>query len=133
MWISIDAQNSRPIYLQIIYQIKQQIRQGTLKPGDELPSVRELAQILGVNMHTTRGAYLKLEKQKIINLRPGRRAVINRFILSDSKKIQEDLKEHFQELVTDALLAGLSEANIRQIVDSELEQIQDKGGNQSKK
>jgi len=52
MWISIDTQNSRPIYLQIIYQIKQQIRQGTLKPGDELPSVRELAQILGVNMHT---------------------------------------------------------------------------------
>jgi hypothetical protein len=52
---------------------------------------------------------------------------------SDSKKIQEDLKERFQELVTDALIAGLSEANIRQIVDSELEQIQDKGGNQSKK
>jgi GntR family transcriptional regulator len=133
MWISIDEHDSRPIYLQIIYQIKKQIRQGTLKPGDELPSVRELAHILGINMHTARSAYLKLEGQKVIKLQPGRRSVVNRFIPSDSKKIQEDLKEHFQELVTDALLAGLSEANIRQIVDNELEQIQDKGGNQSKK
>jgi GntR family transcriptional regulator len=133
MWISIDGHDSRPIYLQIIYQIKQQVRQDTLKPGDELPSIRELAHILGINMHTVRSAYLKLEGQKVIRLRPGRRAVINRFMPSDSKKIQEDLKERFQELVTDALIAGLSEANIRQIVDSELEQIQDKGGNQSKK
>jgi GntR family transcriptional regulator len=123
MWISIDEHDSRPIYLQIIYQIKQQIRQGTLKPGDELPSVRELAHILGINMHTTRSAYLKLQEQKVISLRPGRRAVINRLTPSGDKQIQENLKIHLQELITDALLSGLSVNNIRQIVDRELEQI----------
>ena len=123
MWISIEEHDSRPIYLQIIYQIKQQIRQGTLKPGDELPSVRELARILGINMHTTRSAYLKLEEQKVINLRPGRRAIINRLMPSSDKLIQADLRTHIKEIITDALLAGLSVNNIRQIVDSELEQI----------
>ena len=123
MWISIDEHDNRPIYLQIIYQIKQQIRQGTLKPGDELPSVRELAYILGINMHTIRSAYLKLEEQKVISLRPGRRAVINRLTHSDDKQIQENLKIHLKELITDALLAGLSVNNIRQIVDNELKQI----------
>jgi GntR family transcriptional regulator len=123
MWISIDEHDNRPIYLQIIYQIKQQIRQGTLKPGDELPSVRELAHVLGINMHTIRSAYLKLEEQKVINLRPGRRAVINRLTHSDDKQIQENLKIHLKELITDALLAGLSVNNIRQIVDNELRQI----------
>jgi GntR family transcriptional regulator len=123
MWISIDEHDNRPIYLQIIYQIKQQIRQGTLKPGDELPAVRELAQILKINMHTTRAAYLKLEEQKVISLRPGRRAVINRLTHSDDKQIQENLKIHLKELITDALLAGLSVNNIRQIVDNELRQI----------
>lgn len=123
MWISIDEHDNRPIYLQIIYQIKQQIRQGTLKPGDELPSVRELAYILGINMHTIRSAYLKLGEQKVISLRPGRRAVINRLTHSDDKQIQENLKIHLKELITDALLAGLSVNNIRQIVDNELKQI----------
>ena len=123
MWISIDEHDRRPIYQQIVYQIKQQIRQGTLKPGDELPSVRELARILGINMHTTRSAYLKLEEQKVISLRPGRRAIINRLMPSSDKLTQADLRTHIKEIITDALLAGLSVNNIRQIVDSELEQI----------
>ena len=123
MWISIDEHDRRPIYLQIIYQIKQQIRQGTLKPGDELPSVRELARILGINMHTTRSAYLKLEEQKVISLRPGRRAIVNRLLPSSDKQTQADLRTHLKEIITDALLAGLSVNNIRQIVDRELEQI----------
>jgi GntR family transcriptional regulator len=43
MWLSIDNKSGRPIYLQIILQIKDQVRNGDLKTGDELPSVRELA------------------------------------------------------------------------------------------
>jgi GntR family transcriptional regulator len=123
MWISINEHDSRPIYLQIIYQIKQQIRLGTLKPGDELPSVRELAHILCINMHTVRSAYLKLEEHQLIKLRPGRRAVINRWSKADDKEEQEIFRTRLQELITDALLSGLSTDNIRQIINSELKQI----------
>jgi DNA-binding transcriptional regulator YhcF (GntR family) len=74
-------------------------------------------------MHTTRSAYLKLEEQKIISLRPGRRAIVNRLMTASDKQTQADLRTHIKEMVTDALLAGLSVDNIRQIVGSELEQI----------
>ena len=56
MLIYIDEDDSRPIYLQIMFQIKEQIRDGELKPGDELPSVRELADSLGINLHTVHHA-----------------------------------------------------------------------------
>lgn len=76
MLLSINEKDSRPIYLQIIGQVKEQVSSGSLHPGDELPSVRELADSLGINMHTVRNAYLKLRDQGIINLRLGRKARI---------------------------------------------------------
>ncbi len=72
MWLSIDVSDSKPIYLQIISQIKEQVRKGDLKPGDELPSVRELADTLKINMHTVRSAYLKLQDQGILNSSPSK-------------------------------------------------------------
>jgi len=92
MWISIDEHDSRPIYLQIIYQIKQQIRQGTLSRGTNCLQLGNWRAILGINMHTTRSAYLKLEEQKVISLRPGRRAIINRLMPSSDKLTQADLR-----------------------------------------
>ncbi len=63
MWLSINERDSKPIYLQIINQVKEQVSSGALKTGDELPSVRELADSLSINMHTVRAAYLKLRDQ----------------------------------------------------------------------
>jgi len=76
MLISIDERTGSPIYLQIVRQVKEKVRSGLLKPGDELPSVRELAKSLGINLHTVRGAYQKLREWGIINMRLGRRAKI---------------------------------------------------------
>ncbi len=56
MLLSINEQDPRPVYVQIVSQIKDQIQRGSLKPGDELPSVRELSASLGINMHTVRRA-----------------------------------------------------------------------------
>jgi GntR family transcriptional regulator len=125
MWLSIDEHDSRPIYLQIINQVKEQVRSGTLKSGDELPSVRELADSLSVNLHTVRAAYLKLREQGIINLHLGRRATIARLpILTDAADIGGDLESRLAEIITDALLKGLSPAAIRQTVERLLENRQ---------
>ncbi len=129
MWLSINPYDRRPIYLQIINQIKKQAYQGAIKPGDELPSVRELANILGVNMHTVRTAYLKLQEQKIISLRLGRRAIVNQFSqVKNNDQLQRDLQLRTNELVMDALLAGFSPDEIRRAVDQELQQIGGKKG-----
>ena len=124
MLISINEKDTRPIYLQIIGQIKEQVSNGTLKPGDELPSVRELAESLGINMHTVRSAYLKLRDQGIINLRLGRKARIAKFQES-SQTIQatSDIPERLKEIIVDALLAGLSPDYLRKLVNQQLEQV----------
>jgi GntR family transcriptional regulator len=121
MLLSIDDKDNRPIYIQIIGQIKEQVSDGTLKPGDELPSVRELAESLGINMHTVRSAYLKLRDQGIINLRLGRRArIASRRTPEPDAELMADIAARFKELITDALLMGMSPDSLRKLVEQQL-------------
>jgi GntR family transcriptional regulator len=121
MLLSIDDKDTRPIYIQIIGQIKEQLGDGTLKPGDELPSVRELAESLGINMHTVRSAYLKLRNQGIINLRLGRRARIASMRTPEpDAELMADIAARFKELITDALLMGMSPDSLRKLVEQQL-------------
>ena len=55
--------NESPIYLQIVDAIKMQIAQGALKPGDQVPAVRELAVTAGVNPNTMQKALSELERE----------------------------------------------------------------------
>jgi len=120
MWLSIDNQSDRPIYLQIVIQIKEQMRRGDLKAGDELPSVRELADHLGINMHTVRSAYLRLRDQGLINLSLGRRATIAKIKKADDKnKIEAEIAGRLAETVTDALLMGLSTAETGRLLEQQ--------------
>jgi GntR family transcriptional regulator len=122
MLISINKEDARPLYLQIVIQIKEQIRKGTLKQGDELPSVRELADSLGINMHTVRSAYVKLREQGIINLRLGRRATIARLKQPENKRMVEaEITARLEELITDALLMGLKPEEIQRIIKRQTE------------
>lgn len=122
MWLSIDEKDAQPIYQQIINQVRHQVAGGALKGGDELPSVREMAQTLGVNMHTVRSAYLKLRDLGIINLRLGRRATITA-VAQRSENVQaaRDWQKQIHEAVTDAWLAGASAEDIRRAVGRELD------------
>lgn len=69
----IQVNPARPATLaqQIREQITWAISSGSLKPGDELPSVRDMADRLGVNLHTVRGAYLQLESDGLVDVRRG--------------------------------------------------------------
>lgn len=121
VWLSIDDKDNRPIYVQIIGQIREQIGRGTLRPGDELPSVRELADSLGVNMHTVRSAYLKLRDQGMVNLRLGRRAKIARMQPPEpDAMIKANITARLKELITDALLIGMSRENFLKLVEQQL-------------
>ena len=121
MWISINEQDIQPLYLQITAQVKEQVRKGMLKPGDELPSVRELADSLGINMHTVRSAYLRLREQGIINLRLGRRAVVARVDKpAHTIEMETEIQARLKELITDALLMGFSSDDFRDLVDRQL-------------
>ncbi|MBN1190959.1 MAG: GntR family transcriptional regulator [Dehalococcoidales bacterium] len=122
MWLSVDEKDSRPIYLQIVSQVKEQVLNGGLKTGDELPSVRELGNILAINLHTVRAAYLRLRDEGIINLHLGRRATVaGPPRSSGTAEMVDELKRRLEEIITDALLKGLTAETIRKIVDRHLE------------
>jgi GntR family transcriptional regulator len=127
MWFSISEDNPEPIYQQIVQQVRQQVAVGQLKEGEELPSVRELAESLGINMHTVRSAYLKLRDQGIINLHLGRRAKIAAMSQRpESPQSASDWRKGIREAVTDALLAVASEEEIRLALEKQLDSLENK-------
>lgn len=82
----IDPRDTRAIYEQIIDNIKEQVIKGILKPGDQLPSVRQLASMLTVNANTVMKAYGELERQEVIETIRGKGAFIS---MAPSKNISE--------------------------------------------
>jgi GntR family transcriptional regulator len=119
MLVTINEQDPRPIYVQIAAEIKEQIRTGGLRPGDELPSVRELARGLGVNLHTVHRAYRELREQGVISLRLGRRARVAPVRTRPASRgaVEKLLAGRLRELVTEAYHLGLSPADFRVLVE----------------
>jgi GntR family transcriptional regulator len=74
--LHIDPHSGLPVYRQMIDQIKYYIASGTLKPGAQLPSVRELAQRLTINPTTVVKAYNELEHEQVIEIRHGKGAFV---------------------------------------------------------
>jgi GntR family transcriptional regulator len=76
MLIVVDPHSGVPVYRQLMDQVKFHVASGLLKPGDELPSTRALSSQLGVNPMTISKAYSFLEKEQVIERRPGRPLVV---------------------------------------------------------
>jgi GntR family transcriptional regulator len=122
MLIALDPADQRPIYLQIVAQVKDQLRAGLLKPGEELPSVRELSESLGVNLHTVHHAYQKLREQNVIILRLGQRARIAppREIPAPRHEVDAALSGRLREIIAEAHQLGLSQKDFLELVEEQL-------------
>ena len=78
MLIVVDPGTGVPVYRQVMDQVKLQVASGRLAPGDELPSTRVLSTELGVNPMTISKAYSFLEKEGVVERRPGRPVAVKR-------------------------------------------------------
>jgi GntR family transcriptional regulator len=76
MLIVVDPHSGVPVYKQLMDQVKFHVVSGLLRPGDELPSTRALSSELGVNPMTISKAYSYLEKEGVVERRPGRPLVV---------------------------------------------------------
>jgi GntR family transcriptional regulator len=98
MQFRIDNGCDRPVYQQIIDQVKRDIALGRLLTGEKLPTVRQLAGLLAINPNTIAKAYRQLEQEGIIVTRPGAGAFIadinNTLSMSVRKRILCDDIEH---------------------------------------
>jgi GntR family transcriptional regulator len=72
MEISVDFRSGQPIYVQIVEQIRSQVVAGRLKPGDQLPTVRQMATDLRINFNTVARAYRLLDEAGLISTQQGR-------------------------------------------------------------
>jgi GntR family transcriptional regulator len=105
MQIKIDFRSGQPIYVQIIDQIQHKVASGELKPGDQLPTVRQLATELRVNFNTVARAYRLLDEAGLISTQQGRGTYIWE---GPSEEAMNRLKRQSLESLTRQFLAEVS-------------------------
>lgn len=99
--LQIDFRSGLPIYIQIVNQVQAQIAGGILKPGDQLPTVRALAEELRVNFNTVARAYRILDEARIISTQQGRGTYITEI---PPPKVKDKLRKEALEALTQRYL-----------------------------
>jgi GntR family transcriptional regulator len=118
MLLTINTDDSRPIYQQVADGIKELIARGKLEEGVALPPVRQLAADLGVNLNTIATAYRELQKEGLITVKHGSGSVVAS--LTSTERSQTELLRPLRTALTQMVLAGLPENQILKLVASEL-------------
>ena len=118
--VNLDYRDGRPIYVQIMDGLKEQISAGVRQPGEKLPSVRELAAELAINPNTIQRSYRQLEMEGWIVTVPGKGC----FVCSDERLAEEEKKRLLAAF--DAAAEGLQGFGISR--DALIARLQ-KGGN----
>jgi len=119
MNLRLNPSSGIPLYVQLVEQVKHAIETGSIQAGDQLPSVRKMAEDLLINPNTVAKAYQDLEREGVIELRHGSGA----FVL-DSIVAREKLMQKARAVLGTALdriaSLDLTEDEIRRLVENEL-------------
>jgi GntR family transcriptional regulator len=125
MFLTVDASDKRPLYQQIVDGVKALIARGDLREGATLPSVRQVAGDLGVNLNTIAVAYRRLQEEGFLAIRHGASAVVSS---RRARVVEEDeLRKPLRTALTQLVLADRSDREITAAVRQELEFIHQKG------
>lgn len=122
MLIEIDFNSEEAIYIQLRNQVILGIATENIHEGDSLPSVRQLAETIGVNMHTVNKAYNVLKQEGFITLDKRRGAVI----ALDENKIRavEEMRQQLQIVLAKACCRAISREEIHELVDEILDEYE---------
>lgn len=115
MFIELDFNSNEAIYMQLRNQIILGIAQDKIKNGESLPSVRQLAEDIGVNMHTVNKAYALLRNDGYLKLDRRKGAVVCVTVESRKKQL-EKVNLDMQMLVAEAICKDISLAEMHQII-----------------
>lgn len=111
MILSIDTSSDEPLFVQVAAAVRAEAAAGVLKPGDKLPSAREVAVALGINLHTVLRAYADLRDEGLVDMRRGRGAV-----LTNASVPLRALNDDILRLVAKAKELGLSAVTLASLV-----------------
>ena len=118
MYITIDERDRRPIYQQVVDEIKGLIARRELEVGSSLPPVRQVADDLGVNLNTIAFAYRQLQKEGLIKVRHGSGAIVTPRVVSG--RTDDQIRLQLRTALTQLALAGVKHSEIRTMVNEEL-------------
>jgi len=121
MYITVDEKDKRPIYQQIVDEIKGLIATGELSQGTFLPPVRQVAADLGVNLNTVAFAYRQLQGEGLVKVRHGAGALVISRLLNEP--IGEQTRNQLTAALTHLVLSGLKPSEIKVLVDEELRRL----------
>jgi GntR family transcriptional regulator len=109
---SLDGRSGVSPYLQVVQQVRQALRLGLLKKGDQLPTVKDVVARLAINPNTVLKAYRELERDGLIAARPGIGTFVTRTLTDDSFAAHGPLRKDLARWLTKARLAGLDDESI---------------------
>lgn len=117
MRIILQTSNNVPIYRQIYDQIKEHILNDTMKEGDSLPSIRQLARDLKVSVITTTRAYTDLENDGYLVIIPGKGCYVKKIDQQlIEEKLLESIKLHFLEIQKCARILHQSNEDVLELL-----------------
>jgi GntR family transcriptional regulator len=125
MEFRVDTSSRLPIYRQLTGQLREAVARGQIEPDQRLPSVRELSRMLVVNPNTVARAYTELEREGVVNTRPG----LGVFVAWPKPElIKKVRKERFlgllDHLLTEAVHLGFSAQDVVGMVTERVGQFQ---------
>ena len=120
MLIEIDFNSDEAIYMQLTNQIIMGIATSRLREGDPLPSVRQLADTIGINMHTVNKAYSVLRQEGFVTIDRRRGAVVN--IDVDKIKAHQEMKANLTVLLARGCCKNITREEVHQLIDEIFEE-----------
>ena len=126
MYIQIDFNSEEALYLQLRNQIIIGIASSEYQEGDSLPSVRQLAETIGINMHTVNKAYSVLKQEGFVKVDRRKGAVIAVDI--DKIRAMEELTRQMQVVLAESRCKRISRQEIHALIDEIYQNYEDNGG-----
>ncbi len=108
----LDSRSGVAPYLQIVQQVRQALRLGLLREGDQLPTVKEVVARLAINPNTVLKAYRELEHEGLVAARPGVGTFVARTLSDETLAAHGPLRRELQRWLVKARRAGLDDESI---------------------
>jgi GntR family transcriptional regulator len=125
MQFFIESASRVPIYRQLVAQIREGVARGQLKTDERLPSVRELSRELVVNPNTVARVYTELEREGVLNTRPGLGVFVAQPRMELTKKVRrERLTAQVDGLLTEAVHLGFAAEDVHSLVAERIAKFQ---------
>jgi GntR family transcriptional regulator len=121
----LDRSSGVATYLQLVHQVKQALRLGLLRPGDQLPTAKEVVAQLGINPNTVLKAYRELEREGLVAPRPGQGTFIQQSLVGPSLAGTDRLQRALAGWVHDARTAGLTREDMAALLDRALREAEE--------